>query len=117
MAFKIDPKNIGEKYIPNDIVSGSPYATVANQYTDASKTVSAGVWTSTVGKWGPWKQEVEEFCYIISGKAVLHSKDGTKQVFTKGDCFVIPVGFEGHWETLEDLAKYYCAAEPPKSKL
>jgi hypothetical protein len=43
MAFKLDPKNIGEKYIPNDIVSGTPHATLSNQYTDASKKVTAGV--------------------------------------------------------------------------
>jgi len=117
MAFILDPKNIGEKYIPNDIVSGSPHATLSTQYTDASKKISAGVWSSTVGKWGPWKQEVEEFCYILSGKATLHTKSGKKQVFQKGDCFVIPVGFEGYWETHENLVKYYCAAEAPKSKL
>ena len=35
----------------------------------------------------------------------------------EGDCFVIPVDFEGYWETQEDVAKFYCATEPTKAKL
>ena len=33
-------------------------------------------------------------------------------LFGPGDCFVVPAGFEGLWEVLEDARKFYAIFEP-----
>eukprot|EP01112_Ceratiomyxa_fruticulosa_P014680 TRINITY_DN4220_c0_g1_i1.p1 TRINITY_DN4220_c0_g1~~TRINITY_DN4220_c0_g1_i1.p1 ORF type:complete len:119 (-),score=19.57 TRINITY_DN4220_c0_g1_i1:144-500(-) len=115
-VFKLN-QNKGDQYTPSGIIKGSPTNTLNNQYTDKTGAFSSGTWTSTIGKWGPWKQESEEYCYIITGKAIITHKDGTSTTVKAGDSFVIPVGFEGYWETTEELSKFYCAYEVPKAKL
>ncbi|EFC50428.1 predicted protein [Naegleria gruberi] len=88
---------------------------VNNIYTDRSGHMSCGVWSSTKGKW--WFDQgdnAEEFCCLISGKVRLVA-DGEisegVQEFSAGDAFIIPVGFRGTWETVEDVKKFYCVFE------
>eukprot|EP01113_Clastostelium_recurvatum_P025079 TRINITY_DN3010_c0_g1_i3.p1 TRINITY_DN3010_c0_g1~~TRINITY_DN3010_c0_g1_i3.p1 ORF type:complete len:152 (-),score=30.64 TRINITY_DN3010_c0_g1_i3:43-453(-) len=95
-------------YTPSDIVSGKPKAGVNSQFMSADKKLSAGLWRSTVGKWGPWDQTEDEVCFVTSGRAIISDKkDKVKFVVKKGDAFVIPKGFSGYWETSEDFSKYF----------
>jgi hypothetical protein len=38
---------------------------------------------------------------------------GDEWTFGAGDSFVVPAGFEGTWEVLEDAVKLYAIFEPP----
>lgn len=40
----------------------------------------------------------EEHVRVLNGEAILISKDGTRNVFAKGDDFIVPLGWSGTWE-------------------
>lgn len=87
-------------------VEGSPTTATANQFTGGDGKFFCGVWSSTPGSWQVSYTE-EEFCVIVTGRARLTAADGSVSEVGPGDAFVIPAGFEGLWETLEPVQKYY----------
>lgn len=105
------------EYHPENILENNPLAMVNNIYTDRSGHLSIGVWSSTKGRW--WfdqGENAEEFCYLLTGKVRMvadgiDQQAGGVQEFKAGDAFVIPVGFRGTWETVEDVKKFYCVFE------
>jgi uncharacterized cupin superfamily protein len=42
----------------------------------------------------------------------LTTDDGRSWTFGPGECFVVPAGFNGLWETLEPARKFYAIHEP-----
>ena len=80
-----------------------------------STNVSIGCWEST-----PYTEILEcgehtEFCYILKGKVALTNPDGTTEVFENGDSFILPSGWKGRFEVLEDLRKLYVVSmDTPK---
>jgi uncharacterized cupin superfamily protein len=53
-----------------------------------------------------------EFCHVLAGRMRIQSPDGSEWTFGAGDSFVVPAGFEGVWEVLEDSVKLYAIFEP-----
>eukprot|EP01091_Cochliopodium_minus_P001643 TRINITY_DN11538_c0_g1_i1.p1 TRINITY_DN11538_c0_g1~~TRINITY_DN11538_c0_g1_i1.p1 ORF type:complete len:122 (+),score=28.16 TRINITY_DN11538_c0_g1_i1:28-393(+) len=98
-----------EDGVPENIISGNPKTKLLNAYTDQTNSFYGGKWCSTVGKWS-FEQVGEEYCHILKGKVRLVSANDDK-TFGPGDCFVIPDGWKGTWETLETLEKYYVMME------
>jgi len=98
---------------PNSIVSGDPATGVQNYFTDGTGQFFSGIWESSPGKWRVSYAE-NEFCGILSGRVVLTGSDGTTHEFKTGDAFVIPAGFEGTWETIEPVRKWYAIFEAKK---
>jgi uncharacterized protein len=92
------------------LVAGTPLQTVSNYYTDATQQFFAGRWSSTRGKWRVQYTETE-FCHITAGRVRIASGSGRVEIFGPGDSFVIPAGFEGTWEVLEDCSKLYAIFE------
>ena len=43
---------------------------------------------------------IEEFIYMMNGKAVLEPKDQESYEFSKGDFVAIPKGYKGNWTTV-----------------
>jgi hypothetical protein len=97
---------IPEVAAPSSVLSGTPTTKLQNYFTSSDEKFFAGVWESTVGKWRVTYTE-DEFCTLISGKAVLHGDDGSRETFVAGDSFIIPSGFTGCWETVEPVRKLY----------
>jgi uncharacterized cupin superfamily protein len=93
------------------ILAGTPEQTVWNHYADPSNQFFAGVWSSTRGKWRVRYTE-HEFCHLVSGSVVLISEQGERWEFWAGDTFVVPAGFTGTWEVVEDCSKLYAIFEP-----
>lgn len=93
------------------ILSGTPTTTVDNRYSSTDGRFHAGIWTSSVGRWRVHYTE-QEYCFLTRGRVRLESDDGSSLEFVAGDAFVIPCGFSGTWETLEDCAKHYVIYEP-----
>ncbi|KAL9658811.1 hypothetical protein ABK040_005965 [Willaertia magna] len=111
------------EYVPDNVRGGNPVGMLNNAYTNDNGCFTSGSWGSTVGKWYFEQKDYEEFCYILEGKArLIANGEEEGQTFVAGDCFVIPDGFKGFWETIEPVKKFYCVYEKkdttsPQSKL
>jgi uncharacterized cupin superfamily protein len=93
------------------LLEGSPEHRVWNYFTDATQTFFAGRWSGTRGKWRVRYTE-NELCVMTGGRVVITSDLGQAHTFLPGDAFVVPAGFSGTWEVLEDCSKVYAIFEP-----
>jgi len=91
-------------------IAGSPELRVANYYSDGTQQFFAGRWAATRGKWRVRYTE-NELCVMTAGRVVIVSDAGERASFGPGDAFVVPAGFAGTWEVLEDCAKIYAIFE------
>jgi len=92
------------------LISGTPEFQVRNYFTDTSQQFFAGRWSASRGKWRVRYTE-NELCVMIAGKVIIESSTGERAAFGVGDAFVIPAGFTGTWEVLENCAKIYAIFE------
>ncbi|HTU67336.1 MAG TPA: cupin domain-containing protein [Steroidobacteraceae bacterium] len=92
------------------LVAGDPQQTVANYFADATEQFFAGRWSSTPGKWRIRYSE-SEFCCLTKGRVALANDAGDRWEFGVGQAFVVPAGFEGTWEVLEECTKFYAIFE------
>ena len=93
------------------LLTGSPEHRVWNYFTDSTQTFFAGRWSGTRGKWRVRYTE-NELCVMTGGRVVITSDLGEAHTFIPGDAFVVPAGFSGTWEVLEDCSKVYAIFEP-----
>ncbi len=91
-------------------IVGVPELRVQNYYTDGSQQFFAGRWSATRGKWRVRYTE-NELCVMTAGRVVIESEAGERESFGPGDAFVVPAGFSGTWEVLEDCTKIYAIFE------
>jgi uncharacterized cupin superfamily protein len=92
------------------LLSGDPRQTVSNYFSDATEQFHAGRWSSTRGKWRIRYSE-SEFCCLTKGRVALENQAGDRWEFTAGQAFVVPSGFEGTWEVIEECTKFYAIFE------
>jgi uncharacterized cupin superfamily protein len=92
------------------LLAGMPQQQYANHYSDATQQFHSGVWSSTPGKWRIRYTE-SEFCCLTRGRVVLENQAGDRWEFGPGGAFVVPAGFEGTWEVVEDCTKFYAIFE------
>ena len=92
--------------------SPTPEQTTRNLFTDSTGRFFSGIWSSTRGAWRVAYTE-NELCVLTRGRVRVTGKSGRSWTFGPGDCFVVPAGFEGLWEVLEDTQKFYAIFEPP----
>jgi uncharacterized protein len=95
---------------PERLISGQPVTRVANYFTDTTQQFFAGRWSATRGKWRVRYTE-NELCVMTAGRVVIESESGQRSTFGPGDAFVVPAGFAGTWEVLEDCSKIYAIFE------
>jgi uncharacterized cupin superfamily protein len=88
------------------LMSGKPVTRVANYFADSTQQFFAGRWSATRGKWRVRYTE-NELCVMTAGRVVIESDSGERNTFAPGDAFVVPAGFSGTWEVLEDCSKIY----------
>jgi uncharacterized protein len=92
------------------VLAGKPQTQVANYFGDPSQQFFAGRWAATRGKWRVRYSE-HELCVMTSGRVAIESDSGERITFVAGDAFVVPAGFSGTWEVLEDCSKIYAIFE------
>jgi uncharacterized cupin superfamily protein len=92
------------------LIAGKPETRVANYFSDGTQQFFAGRWSATRGKWRIRYTE-NELCVMTSGRVVIESDSGERSSFAAGDAFVVPSGFSGTWEVLEDCSKIYAIFE------
>jgi len=91
-------------------LAGNPQLTVWNHYSDATEQFFAGVWQATAGRWAVRYSE-HEFCHLLAGRVVITSDAGERFEFKAGESFVVPAGFSGTWEVVEECRKLYAIFE------
>jgi uncharacterized protein len=92
--------------------SPMPAQAVRNLYADATGRFFSGIWSSSRGAWRVAYTE-NELCVLTHGRLRITDDHGHSWTFEPGDCFVVPAGFKGLWEVLEDARKFYAIYEPP----
>ena len=92
------------------LIAGKPTTRVSNYFSDTTQQFFAGRWTATRGKWRVRYTE-NELCVMTAGRIVIESESGERNTFGSGDAFVVPAGFSGTWEVLEDCSKIYAIFE------
>ena len=99
---------------PDRLVSGNPQRMARNHYTNDGGEFCCGIWECETGCWNiRFAVGKEEFFCVISGKVRLHRKDGITVDIGPGEAAVIPAGFEGRFEVLQPVRKYYVIYEKP----
>ncbi len=94
------------------VLAGSPLQAAVNQFSNSRGNFHCGVWASGPGTWRINYTE-DEFCVLLEGAALLTDASGTEFRAQSGDAFVIPAGFEGTWESVGEVRKYYAIYEEP----
>lgn len=92
------------------LIAGTPEVLLRNYFTDPGQQFFVGRWSATRGKWRVHYTE-NELCVMTSGRVTLESLQGERSSFGPGDAFVVPAGFEGTWEVVEDCSKIYAVFE------
>jgi uncharacterized cupin superfamily protein len=92
------------------LLAGNPKQRLSNYFSDETQQFFSGVWSSSPGKWRIRYTE-SEFCCLTRGRVVLENLTGDRWTFGPGSGFVVPAGFEGTWEVLEDCTKFYAIFE------
>ncbi|MBV8341967.1 MAG: DUF861 domain-containing protein [Gammaproteobacteria bacterium] len=92
------------------LLAGAPELEVRNYFSDATQQFFAGRWSATRGKWRVRYTE-NELCVMTAGRVIIESESGERFGFRAGDAFVVPAGFNGTWEVIEDCAKIYAIFE------
>jgi len=95
---------------PDRVVEGTPAHRAWNAFTDPTGQLFCGRWSSSRGKWRVRYTE-SELCVLTAGRVVIESASGERQTFGPGDAFVVPAGFEGTWNVLEECTKFYAIFE------
>ena len=93
------------------VLAGDPRQRAWNFFSDASGQFHAGRWSSTPGRWRVRYAE-NELCVLTAGRVVLRCASGERCEFIAGDAFIVPAGFEGTWEVLEECSKIYAIFQP-----
>jgi len=93
------------------LVAGTPQIRTWNHYEEPTGQFFAGIWSASPGAWRVQYSE-HEFCHLLAGRVRIGASDGTVYEFAAGDSFVIPAGFSGLWEVLEDVRKLYAVFQP-----
>jgi uncharacterized cupin superfamily protein len=94
----------------DQLIAGDPRHQVANYFSDPTQQFHSGVWSSTRGKWRIRYSE-SEFCCLTRGRVALENLEGKRWEFSPGEGFLVPGGFAGTWEVIEDCTKFYVIFE------
>jgi uncharacterized cupin superfamily protein len=92
------------------LIAGQPEHRVWNYFGEPTRQFFAGRWSGTRGKWRVRYTE-NELCVMTAGRVVIESDTGERTTAGPGDAFVVPAGFSGTWEVLEDCTKVYAIFE------
>jgi uncharacterized cupin superfamily protein len=95
---------------PDRLIAGQPQQRIWNYFADPTGQFFTGRWSSTRGKWHVRYTE-NELCMLTEGCVRITGSDGRVCEYRAGEAFMIPAGFEGTWEVVEDCTKLYAIFE------
>jgi uncharacterized cupin superfamily protein len=89
----------------------APGKTRSEWYSGADGAFRAGIWTSQPGR-SEVSYSIDELCVLLEGVVRLIDAAGRVEIYRAGDTFLIPKGFNGVWETVEPVRKFYAVHKP-----
>ncbi|MBS3941671.1 MAG: DUF861 domain-containing protein [Actinobacteria bacterium] len=95
---------------------GDPQVCSHAIHRDDRSGAVAGLWTCTPGSWPVPPRDNTEVAHILSGRARITDADGHEKLVGPGDVLVLPVGWAGRWEIIEEVRKVYVIVDalPPE---
>ncbi len=94
------------------VVAGSPTARATNTFSDV-RGVDAGVAIYEPGSVELLGYPHDEYCFLLEGEVIITDASGKRQIFKRGDAFLLPRGFKGLWEMPQGMQKYYVVFDAP----
>ena len=96
---------------PDRLVQGNPERHTYSLYEHPH--MACGIWHCEAGAWNiAFSGNKQEFFNVIEGLVRLHDKhSGTVIEVGAGDAGIIPPGFEGIFEVIQAVKKYYVIVE------
>jgi len=55
----------------------------------------------------PWVYDVQETCYLLSGKVIVTPEEGEPVTISRRDLVTFPAGLRCIWRILEPVEKHY----------
>ena len=95
---------------PAKVQSGTPKSAHRILYVSNDEKFYAGIYACTAGKWQVSYDE-DEFCTLVEGRVRLSTADGKEITYSAPESFLIPAGFQGFWEPLGNLRKFFVVYE------
>ena len=75
---------------------------------------AAGSWWCAAGGWpSPKQRTTTEIFHVFSGHGCLTDVDGQRHYFGPGDTVVLPKGWSGRWDVMEDIHKVWFVHDHP----
>ena len=76
--------------------------------------IESGSWWCAAGGWPSLKpRTTTEVFYVVKGQGCLTDLDGTRHYFGPGDTVILPKGWSGRWDVLEDIHKVWFIHDHP----
>jgi hypothetical protein len=85
--------------------AGDPQTSGVILYSTEAMVV--GVWECTPGGWNTIDRPASEAMMFLSGRARLTTAGQAPVIFQAGDSFVLPKGWNGRWEVIETVRKFF----------
>lgn len=76
-----------------------------------SRSYIVGWWEGKVGSVAFPETTADEAVWLVEGRIALTDLEGNRKEFRAGEGYLLPAGFAGRWETLEDAKKFYVLLE------
>lgn len=67
---------------------------------------SQPIWEHEVATWDTVYDEREETCLVVSGHAIVTTRDGVAYSFGSGDLVTFASGLDCTWSVVEDISKH-----------
>ena len=89
--------------------NGDTQASIPFKSNDGA--VISGIWASEPFSKKKAHPDEMEFCYLIEGTVKLTDAEGNSSTFSAGQSFVVEPGFDGTWESVTAVRKYFVIAK------
>lgn len=77
-------------------------------------TTSVGSWWCAAGGWpSPALRATTEVFFVFDGRGCLTDLDGMRHEFGPGDTVILPKGWSGRWDVLQDIHKVWVVVDHP----
>lgn len=97
---------------PERLVSGNPKRETQEALSRSRGIVSAGIWRCEQGAWRiHFADNRDEFFCVIEGHVRLTDIAGKINNVLPGQAAIIPAGFQGVFEVVEPVSKYYVVVD------
>ena len=78
-------------------------------------SISAGAWWCAEGGWpSPTPRVTTEVFYVLDGHACVTDMDGTRHFMGPGDLVILPKGWSGRWNVMDDIHKVWFVIDQPE---